>query len=82
MKSARYPLTHQSALIAFTHIKKSIQINSKEQDINFWGLISQEHVKSTCTKKRLTVQPTYWTGQITESILQLSSQYKLGMDWI
>lgn len=31
-------------------------------------------------KKGLTVQPTLLTGKITESILQLSSQYKLGID--
>lgn len=58
MKSACYPLTHQSAISAFIHIIKSIQINSKDQDINCLGLISKNMSNQHALKKRLTVQPT------------------------
>ena len=69
-----------SAISVFIRIMKSIQISSKDQDINCLGLISKNMSNLHALKKRLTVQPTYWTGQITERILQLFSQYKFDID--
>lgn len=53
MKSACYPLTHQSAISAFIHIIKSIQINSKDQDINCLGLISKNMSNQHALKKKV-----------------------------